>query len=110
MTTITIPRETFDQMREALMSNVKALDAVYQAVNDGYLEDKVLMPAIKASEAAISAAKAVQPQAQGEDKLRETVATVLEGWTLPDGVRKMLETAYWSHPQASEPAAPEATK
>ena len=43
-------------------------------------------------------------QAQGEDKLRETVATVLEGWTIPDAVRKMLETAYWSHPQASEPA------
>ena len=48
--------------------------------------------------------QASEPQAQGEDKLRETVATVLEGWTIPDGVRKMLETAYWSHPQASEPA------
>jgi hypothetical protein len=30
------------------------------------------------------------------EKMREAVAIVLEGWTLPDGVRKILETAYYS--------------
>lgn len=34
--------------------------------------------------------------------LKEAVGTVLEGWTLPDDVRKILEQAYWSDsaPQA----------
>ena len=31
--------------------------------------------------------------------LREAVGLILEGWTLPDDVRKILETAYFSEPQ-----------
>lgn len=30
--------------------------------------------------------------------LRDVVATVCEGWTLPDDARKMLESALWSNP------------
>jgi hypothetical protein len=32
--------------------------------------------------------------------LHDAIGTVLEGWTLPDGVRKTLETAYYAEPQA----------
>ena len=31
--------------------------------------------------------------------LREAVGKVLEGWTLPNAVRKMLEEAYFAEPQ-----------
>lgn len=34
--------------------------------------------------------------------LKNAVATVLEGWTLPDGVRKILETAYFQEPVKQE--------
>ena len=104
-------QQAFDQMREAL-EVLNHLDADINFLNTNELEEMLdsALSAAKAVDHMPDAGKMVQPQAQGEDKLRETVATVLEGWTLPDGVRKMLETAYWSHPQASEPAAPEATK
>jgi hypothetical protein len=46
------------------------------------------------------AALATQPQAT--PSLRETVAKVCEGWTLPDGARKMLETALFAQPQAPQ--------
>ena len=42
--------------------------------------------------------------------LREVVAQVCEGWTLPDGARKMLETALWATPAASVPAGGEVPK
>jgi len=29
------------------------------------------------------------------DRLRKVITNVCEGWTLPDGVRKILETAMW---------------
>lgn len=52
-------------------------------------------------------------QHAGEASCREAIATVCEGWTLPDGARKILETAMWSSaapqpaevPEAREPVA-----
>ena len=37
------------------------------------------------------------------DALKRAVGIVLEGWTLPDDVRKILEAAYWAATPAPEP-------
>ena len=39
-----------------------------------------------------------QAQAVEPTGLRDAVAAVCEGWTLPDGARKMLESALWTNP------------
>ena len=46
------------------------------------------------------------------ERYRNAIASACEGWTMPDGLRKHLETALWSTPtpqptqaQAAEPAA-----
>lgn len=36
------------------------------------------------------------------ENLKNAVALVLEGWTLPDGVRKILETAYFQEPSTTK--------
>ena len=45
---------------------------------------------------------------------RNAIASACEGWTMPDGLRKHLETALWSvatsHPEAQEPLTPEHDK
>ena len=38
--------------------------------------------------------------------LRDVVATVCEGWTLPDDARKMLESALWSNPPQPQGETP----
>ena len=35
--------------------------------------------------------------------IKDAVGCVLEGWTLPDPVRKILETAYYAAPQPAQP-------
>ena len=101
MTTITIPRETFDQMREAL----EDLKRQYKD------QPSIYMDWSKAREA-LSAAKEVQPQAQGDAIAHIRARTSQHKWNSyelcqaddPNGI------AVYAHPQASEPAAPEATK
>ena len=55
--------------------------------------------------------QAQEPLASSE--LEKAVSTVLEGWTIPAPVRKILETAYYAAPkqaqQAQEPVSDEAT-
>ena len=48
---------------------------------------------------------ALQEQArEGEVvAIKDAVGCVLEGWTLPDPVRKILETAYYAAPQPAQP-------
>ena len=48
---------------------------------------------------------ALQEQArEGEAvAIKDAVGCVLEGWTLPDPVRKILETAYYAAPQPAQP-------
>ena len=55
-----------------------------------------------------------QPSGAGEaaEHYRNAIASACEGWTMPDGLRKHLETALWSPPtpqptqaQATEPVA-----
>jgi hypothetical protein len=36
------------------------------------------------------------------DDLKKVVGQVLEGWTLPEGVRKMLETAYFASEETTK--------
>jgi hypothetical protein len=43
--------------------------------------------------------------AQEPDSLRDAVFTVLEGFTLPQDVRKILEAAYYTTPPAQKPVA-----
>jgi len=38
--------------------------------------------------------------------IKDAVGCVLEGWTLPDPVRKILETAYYAAPQPAQPSEP----
>ena len=54
------------------------------------------------------------PAGAGEaaEHYRNAIASACEGWTMPDGLRKHLETALWSPPtsqptqaQAAEPVA-----
>jgi len=51
---------------------------------------------------------ALQEQArEGEVvAIKDAVGCVLEGWTLPEPVRKILETAYYAAPQAAQPSEP----
>ena len=48
---------------------------------------------------------ALQEQArEGEAvAIKDAVGCVLEGWTLPEPVRKILETAYYAAPQPAQP-------
>jgi len=48
---------------------------------------------------------ALQEQArEGEAvAIKDAVGCVLEGWTLPEPVRKILETAYYAAPQEQQP-------
>ena len=45
-------------------------------------------------------AKWGQPSGAGEaaERYRNAIASACEGWTMPDGLRKHLETALWSPP------------
>ena len=36
---------------------------------------------------------------------RNAIASACEGWTMPDGLRKHLETALWSQPTHAQPVA-----
>ena len=38
--------------------------------------------------------------------IKDAVGCVLEGWTLPEPVRKILETAYYAAPQPAQPSEP----
>ena len=51
---------------------------------------------------------ALQEQARegGAVAIKDAVGCVLEGWTLPEPVRKILETAYYAAPQAAQPSEP----
>ena len=51
---------------------------------------------------------ALQEQArEGEAvAIKDAVGCVLEGWTLPEPVRKILETAYYAAPQPAQPSEP----
>ena len=44
------------------------------------------------------------PVGMGEvaERYRNAIASACEGWTMPDGLRKHLETALWSPPTASK--------
>ncbi len=39
------------------------------------------------------------------ERYRNAIASACEGWTMPDGLRKHLETALWSQPTTSPQAA-----
>ena len=76
---------------------------------------------VRTGAAAIKFARAVlakwgtpAPVGVGEvaERYRNAIASACEGWTMPDGLRKHLETALWSQPtpqptqaQAAEPVA-----
>ena len=58
------------------------------------------------------AAESVPAVDEVADRYRNAIASACEGWTMPDGLRKHLETALWSPPtsqptqaQAAEPVA-----
>ena len=48
-----------------------------------------------------------QPSGAGEaaEHYRNAIASACEGWTMPDGLRKHLETALWSLPTHSQAGA-----
>ena len=50
-----------------------------------------------------------QPSGAGEaaEHYRNAIASACEGWTMPDGLRKHLETALWSQP-TPQPTQPQA--
>ena len=41
------------------------------------------------------------------ERYRNAIASACEGWTMPDGLRKHLETALWSQPTQAQPVARE---
>ena len=41
------------------------------------------------------------------ERYRNAIASACEGWTMPDGLRKHLETALWSQPTHAQPVARE---
>ena len=49
-------------------------------------------------------AKWGQPAVAGEaaEHYRNAIASACEGWTMPDGLRKHLETALWSQPTQTQ--------
>ena len=58
------------------------------------------------------AAESVPAVDEVAERYRNAIASACEGWTMPDGLRKHLETALWSQPtpqptqaQATEPVA-----
>ena len=74
----------------------------------------VIEKMVAAMQAAIDKWGTPAPVGVGEvaEHYRNAIASACEGWTMPDGLRKHLETALWSQPtpqptqaQAAEPVA-----
>ena len=74
----------------------------------------VIEKMVAAMQAAIDKWGTPAPVGVGEvaERYRNAIASACEGWTMPDGLRKHLETALWSPPtpqptqaQAAEPVA-----
>ena len=74
----------------------------------------VIEKMVAAMQAAIDKWGTPAPVGVGEvaERYRNAIASACEGWTMPDGLRKHLETALWSPPtpqptqaQATEPVA-----
>ena len=74
----------------------------------------VIEKMVAAMQAAIDKWGTPAPVVVGEvaERYRNAIASACEGWTMPDGLRKHLETALWSPPtpqptqaQAAEPVA-----
>ena len=98
MTTITIPRETFDQMQEALEEACgNRCNAEY---NPCYARE-----AVGLAREALSAAKAVQPQPFGWFKQSELDQAKRFGGSINLWLEKYdCDKPVFPHPQASEPA------
>ncbi|MDJ1623592.1 hypothetical protein [Stenotrophomonas sepilia] len=79
----TISMATYDALVAALAARqpVSETDAYQQGFRDG--QDRTCTVAAR--------------QPVGEDHLREAIATVCEGWTLPADARKILEKAMWEY-------------
>ena len=69
----------------------------------------VIEKMVAAMQAAIDKWGTPTPVGVGEvaERYRNAIASACEGWTMPDGLRKHLETALWS-PPTPQPTQPQA--
>lgn len=86
-----------------------ALGALEIAVRQNSHDMLMTGEELRKCEAAITAIKQAQEPVTSSE-LEKAVSTVLEGWTIPAPVRKILETAYYAAPKQAEPIQPSSQK
>lgn len=104
---------THEALREAVEA-LKPLAANAEGVHPDWCDSRrrasldnekpITVGACRKAAAAIHRAEEalIQPSDMRHTQLREAVYLVLEGWNIPDGVRKILETAYYNTSEEHE--------
>ena len=107
MTESQVPTDALARLRHLYSNLVNG--GVRDTASAKRIAEGLLAPVIEDLERRTSA-----PVGVGEvaERYRNAIASACEGWTMPDGLRKHLETALWSPPtpqptqaQAAEPVA-----
>ena len=107
MTESQVPTDALARLRHLYSNLVNG--GVRDTASAKRIAEGLLAPVIEDLERRTSA-----PVGVGEvaERYRNAIASACEGWTMPDGLRKHLETALWSPPtpqptqaQATEPVA-----
>ena len=104
MTESQVPTDALARLRHLYSNLVNG--GVRDTASAKRIAEGLLAPVIEDLERRTSA-----PVGVGEvaERYRNAIASACEGWTMPDGLRKHLETALWS-PPAPQPTQAQATE
>ena len=102
MTESQVPTDALASLRHLYSNLVNG--GVRDTASAKRIAEGLLAPVIEDLERRTSA-----PVGVGEvaERYRNAIASACEGWTMPDGLRKHLETALWSQP-TPQPTQPQA--
>ena len=102
MTESQVPTDALARLRHLYSNLVNG--GVRDTASAKRIAEGLLAPVIEDLERRTSA-----PVGVGEvaERYRNAIASACEGWTMPDGLRKHLETALWSQP-TPQPTQPQA--
>ena len=102
MTESQVPTDALARLRHLYSNLVNG--GVRDTASAKRIAEGLLAPVIEDLERRTSA-----PVGVGEvaERYRNAIASACEGWTMPDGLRKHLETALWSQPTQTQPVARE---
>ena len=100
MTESQVPTDALARLRHLYSNLVNG--GVRDTASAKRIAEGLLAPVIEDLERRTSA-----PVGVGEvaERYRNAIASACEGWTMPDGLRKHLETALWSQPAQAQAGA-----